>query len=47
MLLAVRFAGTTIGPLRRVSDKYRPTGSDPQEDLVTLGYVQLRQTLAL
>jgi len=33
--------------LQRVSDKYRPTGSDQQEDLATLGSVQLRQTLAL
>jgi len=37
----------TIEPLQRVSDKYRPTGSDQQEDLATLGSVQLRQTLAL
>ena len=36
-----------IEPLQRVSDKYRPTGSDQQEDLATLGSVQLRQTLAL
>ena len=28
-------------------DKYRPTGSDQQEDLATLGSVQLRQTSAL
>jgi len=33
--------------LQLVSDKYRPTGSDQQEDLATLGSVQLRQTLAL
>jgi len=32
---------------QRVSDKYRPTGSDQQEDLATLGSMQLRQTLAL
>jgi len=30
--------------LQRVSDKYRPTGSDQQEDLAPLGSVQLRQT---
>jgi len=34
-------------PLQRLSDKYRPTGSDQQEDLATLGSVQLRHTLAL
>jgi len=45
--LAVHLARTTIEPLQRVSDKYRPTGSDEQEDLATLGSVQLRQTLAL
>jgi len=28
-------------PLQRLSDKYRPTGSDQQEDLATLGSVQL------
>jgi len=38
---------TTIEPLQCVCDKYRPTGSDLQEDLATLGSVQLRQTLAL
>ena len=38
---------TTIEPLQRVSDKYRPTGSDQQENLATLGSVQLRQTLAI
>jgi len=47
ILLAVHLARTTIEPLQRVSDKYRPTGSDQQEDLATLGSVQLRQTLAL
>ena len=47
ILLAVHLARTTIEPLQRVSDKYRPTGSDHQEDLATLGSVQLRQTLAL
>jgi len=46
-LLAVHLARTTIEPLQRVSDKYRPTGSDQQEDVATLGSVQLRQTLAL
>jgi len=45
--LAVHLARTTIEPLQRVSDKYRPTGSDQQEDLATFGSVQLRQTLAL
>jgi len=38
---------TTIEPLQRVSDKYRPTGSDQQEDLAILGSVLLRLTLAL
>ena len=47
ILLAVHLVRTTIEPLQRVSDKYRPTGSDQQEDLATLGSVQLRQTLAL
>jgi len=47
ILLAVHLARTTIEPLQRVSDRYRPTGSDRQEDLATLGSVQLRQTLAL
>jgi len=46
ILLAVHLARTTIEPLQRVSDKYRPTGSDQQEDLATLGSVQLKQTLA-
>jgi len=47
ILLAVHRARTTIEPLQRVSDKYRPTGSDQQEDLATLGSVQLRQTSEL
>jgi len=47
ILLAVHLARTTSEPLQRVYDKYRPTGSDQQEDLVTLGSMQLRQTLAL
>ena len=47
ILLAVHLARTTIEPLQRVSDKYRPTGSDHQEDLATLGSVQLRLTLAV
>jgi len=47
ILLAVHLARTTTEPLQRLSDKYRPTGSDQQEDLATLGSVQLRQTLAL
>jgi len=46
ILLTVHLAKTTIEPLQRVSDKYRPNGSDQQEDLATLGSVQLRQTLA-
>ena len=46
LLLAVHLARTIIEPLQRVSDKYRPTGSDQQEDLATLVSVQLRQTLA-
>jgi len=33
--------------LQHVSNKYCPTGSDQQEDLATLGSMQLRQTLAL
>ena len=33
--------------LQRVSDKYCPTGCDQQEDLATLGSMQLRQTLVL
>jgi len=42
-LLAVHFVRTTIEPqLQRVSDKYRPAGSDQQEDLATLGSVQFR-----
>jgi len=47
ILLTVHLARTTIEPLQSVSDKYRPTGSDQQEDLATLSSVQLRQTLAL
>jgi len=47
ILFAVHLSRITIEPLQRVSDKYRPTGSDQQEDLATLGFVQLRQTLAL
>ena len=47
ILLAVHLARTTIEPLQRVPDKYRPTGSDHQEDLATLGSVQLRLTLAV
>jgi len=47
VLLAVHLARITTEPLQRVSDNYRPTGSDQQEDLATLGSVQLRQTLAL
>jgi len=47
ILLAVHLARTTIEPLQRVSDKYRLTGSDQQEDLATLGSMQLRLTLAL
>ena len=39
ILLAVHLARTTIEPLHRVSDKYRPTGSDQQEDLATLDSV--------
>jgi len=49
-LLAVHLARTTIEPLQHVSDKYRPTGRDQhalQEDLATLGSVQLKHTLAL
>jgi len=38
---------TTTEAWQRVSDKYCRTGSDQQEDLATLGSVQLRQTLAL
>ena len=45
--IAVHLARTTVEPSQRVSDKYRPTGSDQQDDLATLGSVQLRQTLAL
>jgi len=33
--------------LQRLSDKYRPTRSDLQEDLATLGSVQLKQILSL
>jgi len=47
ILLAVHLARTTTEPLQHVSNKYCPTGSDQQEDLATLGSVQLRQTLAL
>ena len=47
ILLAVHLARATTEPLLHVSDKYRLTGSDQQEDLATLGSVQLRQTLAL
>ena len=36
-----------LSTLQQLSDKYRPTGGDQQEDLATLGSVQLRQTLAL
>ena len=36
ILFAVHLARTTIEPLQRVSDKYRPTGSDQQEDLATI-----------
>jgi len=47
ILLVVHLARTTTEPLQRVSDKYRPTGSDQQENLATVGSVQLRQTLAI
>ena len=47
ILLAVHLVRTTIELLQRVSDKYRPTGSNQQEDLATPNSVQLRQTLAL
>jgi len=47
ILLAVHLARATTEPLQHVSDKYRLTESDQQEDLATLGSVQLRQTLAL
>jgi len=47
ILLAVYLARTTPEPLQCVSDKYHPNGSDQQEDLATIGSVQLRQTLAL
>jgi len=47
ILLAVHLTRTNTEPLQHVSDKYRPTGSDQQEDLATLGSVQLRQTLAI
>ena len=47
ILLAVHLARTTTERLQRVSNKYCPTGSDQQEDLATLGSVQLRQTFAL
>ena len=47
ILLTVHLTRTTTEPLQHVSDKYRLTGSDQQEDLATLGSVQLRQTLAL
>jgi len=47
IFLAVHLVRTTIKFLQHVSDKYRLTGSDQQEDLATLGSVQLRQTLAL
>ena len=46
ILLSVHLARATE-PLLHVCDKYCPTGSDQQEDLATLGSVQLRQTLAL
>ena len=45
ILLAVHLARTTTEPLQRVSEKDRPTGSDQQEDLATLGSVQLRADL--
>jgi len=47
ILLAVHLARITTEPLQHVSDKYRLTGSDQQEDLATLGSMQLRQTLSL
>ena len=47
ILLAVPLARTTTEPLQRLSDKYRPTRSDLQEDLATLGSVQLKQILSL
>jgi len=47
IFLAVHLARITTEPLHRVSDKYCLTGSDQQEDLATLGSVQLRQTFAL
>ena len=47
ILVTVHLARTATEPLQRVSDKYHSTGSDQQEDLATLGSVQLRQTLAL
>jgi len=47
ILLGVHLDRITTEPLQRLSDKYSPTGSDQQEDLATLGYVQLRQTLVL
>jgi len=47
ILLAVHLSRTTTELLQRVSDKYRPTESDQQEDLATFGSVQLRRTLAL
>ena len=47
ILLTVHLTRTTVEPLQHVFDKYRPTGSDQQEDLATLGSVQLRQTLDL
>jgi len=45
-MLAVHLARTTIEPLQLVSDKYHPTVIDQQEDLATLGSIQLRPTLA-
>jgi len=47
ILLTVHLARITTEPLQQLSDKYRPTGSDQQEDLATPSSVQLRQTLAL
>ena len=47
MITLILWATHDLHSLQHVSDKYRPTGSDQQEDLTTLGSVQLRQTLAL
>jgi len=44
ILLAVHPARIITESLQWLSDKYRPTGSDQQEDLATLGSMQLRQT---